>query len=240
MNFKHCIKSPDSTAEGYFKIPLEQRTRKVWFWPAPWYKPVLALEWTFNHLFEGTDSEFDKYYSQLKKEFPIQARIREYEQYKIWLVWRTFVHNYKDKVYYPARSIFKPENRHLAKVIPRQYKSQTLIVEEILIAAFLSYCEDGYVTARINYEDDPNADEETNKFFREQVAANKKIYDYIKVERVELKNQLEKAWEAVPLRGATEGEIFKKYDAVDKIEKEIGKRDTEALVYIIKNREQLD
>lgn len=240
LNFDNNVNwEGEHTAEEYFNQPLEKRTRKVWWWPTLWYKTPLALQWDpFN---ADEFDEWDKYHKQIKIDFPIQARIREYEQYKIWLKWAVFEHKFKDNVYYPIRSIFKPQNRHLIKHIPRQYKPFGEIIENILIEEFVKYCE-GDIYSPLSYQEEPLAGEEFNTFMKKEVEENKKHYTYLKFGRKELSNRIENIWNSFPKSYKKDNEELRNKisDEIRKLEEEQAEKDNEALAYVVKKRWTMD
>ena len=63
------------TVEVYLTLPLEQRERRVWFWPFKWYIEPYALECGEDGIF-GFFSEWDKFKTYTKKKYPVQSFIR--------------------------------------------------------------------------------------------------------------------------------------------------------------------
>ena len=63
------------TVEAYLALPLEQKERRVWFWPFKWYIEPCALECGEDGIFEFL-SEWDKFETYTKKRYPVQSFIR--------------------------------------------------------------------------------------------------------------------------------------------------------------------
>lgn len=240
-NWKDCVKLPErSTVEEYFKLPVDQYTMRKWYWPfSPWFRYPLGLviEWPdFLNLKNRGGKEWEKWHAQIKTLFPVQYRVRRFCR-SISDAAFDFIYSVRYELFYRIKILFVPENQNIRKHIPRTYSDFGDIIENILFANFVEYCENTNLIGE-EYQNIKNIPDDVNAIFRDRYNLNKKYYNYIKKERFELKLKIEDLWnqyDQLELDNIDDRATFIQ-EKFWPLEKEIQDRDNEVLCYIVKER----
>lgn len=222
----------DYSAQTYFDLPIDQRTREVWYWPAPWYKLPSALRF----------EEWDKLYRKLKQEFPVQYYIRQGWWDKDWhySICR-FYQSIKDFCRKWIYRTFKPLNTEIRATIPtREWHDKVTIIRDVLFAIVVDFVEKEGGAQIIETPPDVSETERDaiiSQNIRNQHILN--IYDWIKTERPKLEIKLSNAypkfvnWDAFTSSNKSYDEL---YGEVNKIDKLIEETDANHLKWIVENR----
>lgn len=178
------------------------------------YETPLALEW----------DEWDEWHEYVKKEFPIQSRVREFG-YKTKRFYEKFISFFTDTY----RNIFHPAHPILRKSIPRQWCDLTELIVDI-----------GFATIKQFHEEMKNniVDWDANEHHSQFKAWIDDAVDYIDNRRPALCDDMEKCFDGMELKfssNRTEQErlAFKKYN---EIENSINEMDTKLLKEMIEKR----
>jgi hypothetical protein len=232
LKLDHSKIAKTTNLAKYKSMPLAERSRRVWFWATPWYKLPMALPFKRNE-----PSQWDECDKFLKEQFPIQyvvRNLREYTPFKQFARWK---YKFDMELGYKIKCFFRPRNSDLRKCIPRTWKSEDEIIQDVLETIFLRFylphkCEDWK-----NFEISDNKElNDANKKWAELAVEADNIYAWINEGRAAHQKLIDIAWEAVSL-DEVEGETYlSKYGEVDKLEKIFDERNMEILNWIVKNR----
>lgn len=219
--YKHCVVV--STLDEYKAMPLKSRELVVWYWPFPLYIKPYALR--AGNDFIGEWTKFDEY---VKNEYPVQYFFRD-----------TFIGFFQDieasvrrikwKIYpYIKRS--RKEMRD--KVFIRQYRDLDSIIVEFCMQCVIEYVDREKCFDKIVF----NYSNEMKTF----AAQLKECHAYVTKGRQEILDEIEKAWEAVPLvMNDIAQNKMEKYNKVTELETKLEEADTQVCEWVVKNRRQL-
>jgi len=210
------------TVDEYKAMPRQSRELVVWYWPSPLYIKPYAL--TAGNDFIGEWTKFDAY---IKKEYPVQYFFRE-TVVGFFQDIETSCRRIKWKIY-PYIKIPRKEMRD--KVFTRECRDLDSIIVE-----FCLQCVIEYVDREKCFEDIVYDSTEELKTFAAQL---KECHAYATKGRKEILNEIEKAWDAVPLvMNDISQNKMEKYAKVTELETKLEEADTQVLEWVIKNRTQ--
>ena len=199
-----------ASVDDYIKLPKSERTVNGW-----WYKNIGSFK--MDSVFDNTEPE--KYYSFLKKEFPVQYFFREYLYRKFSYLGYRWERVYYDRI----RPIFAPQNSRLRKTIPRTWSDITELIPNFLFECLKKFKEEE--CDHINWE----SDEPHKKFY----TGLQLWYSYITIERNLMDVKISNSYPPRKAKGTYE----ELYGELNRLEEELKTKDTECLTWIINNRE---
>jgi len=213
------------TLDNYLKLPLEQRERWVWWWPAKWYISPYALQWEASSLkvVTPTDewSKFDKY---TKEQYPVQHWLRNG-------VYDFFVfnigYNLKNLKYKVEYQIINPRKKMRKAVFPSTYWDLGTHIIQFHIECIIEYVEREKCFEKIDWG--------WNDEVKLYGAELKEVYEYCKTGRAKLQAELNEAWERVPNNETYEVA----YKEVNEKEAWLKECDTKLCMWVVNNREIL-
>jgi hypothetical protein len=215
----------------YKALPVEKRSGRVWYWPAPWYKLPRSLPVeNFQDLVgpRGSWGELDRF---LADEFPIQYFLRDgYRNNKLYWFFRRIGWKTRDVKYWIKYFLF-PCRPELLKAIPKnQYFDLPEVMREFLFACVISLVEGEY-EGKIPHHSLKNVHKmekpmliKWNEFYDEL----KKCYKYITIERKELVKNLD-----LELTACSKLKSDKKYLKYWKMEKQLDQLDKKWLKWVV-------
>jgi len=211
------------TVEAYLALPLEQKERRVWFWPFKWYIEPYALECGEDGIF-GFFSEWDKFKAYTKKKYPVQSFIRN----EIHIEFLRFQRRWRDVKYWVKYRIWRPRHEMMKNVFLPDYRDL-----DSLIVSFCLECVVEYVDREKCFETIVwDSDEE----HIQRARMIKEVYAYAKTGRKALLQEIEDMWtkfEYDKAKGLTQ------YDAIHIKEQEITDLDTKYCTWVVSNRDGL-
>ena len=239
MKFKHLDHSKSAKTinlEEYKKMPLTERSRRVWFWPTAWYKLPQGLPFSRKE-----PSQWDLCDNFLKKEFALQYIVRnldEYTPFKQFFQWK---YKFDMETGHTIRCFFRPRNSDLRACIPRTWKSEDVIIRDVLETIFLRFYLPHKCENWKNFEiSDSKELNDANQKWAELAVQADGIHYWITEGRALQRNRIDAAWDKVSLDEVGGETYVFKYEEVDILEKALDMRDTEVLNWIVKNRHVMD
>ncbi len=216
------------TATEYFTLPREKRERHVWYWPfGPWYiEPDSLVVSSTLELREHTDN-WSLLYKGLKKEYPIQFRLREPSQIPIihsickryWL--------FNEHYWYPMKCWFFPRNNNIKKVIPNVWIDKADLIRNVAFACFTEAYKES--NENNNWDLDPNSmPAELYSFWSKKKQEWDQNFNWVTIIRNEKLEEIKKA--------ITNNDS----NLITQLEQELAKEDERVLYWIITHRLDLD
>jgi hypothetical protein len=223
MPFKHSVHA--NTLKDYFKLPLEQRERSVWWWPFNgWYNTPFAMFCTFDKAAKTEPSEWDKFHDYVKEYYPVQYWLRETLYDFFFYTIRYKLKDFKRKVKY---RIINPRKKMRKAVFPSTYWDLETHIVQFHIECIIEYVEREKCFENISWD--------WNDEVKARGAELKEAYEYCKTGRAKLQAELDEAWERVPSAGTYEV-VYKEVNDKEAWLKEC---DTKLCTWVINNREVL-
>lgn len=219
--YKHCVMV--HTVDEYKAMPVTSRELVVWYWPCPLYIKPLAL--TAGDDLIGEWTKFDAY---IKKEYPVQYFFRETIAGFFW-----DIQHYSRRIKWKVRPYIKyPRKEMRDKVFTREYNDLDSITVKFCLQCIIEYVDREKCFENIVYDST-----EELKTFSAQL---KECHAYATKGRQEILNEIEKAWEAVPLvvNDIAQNKM-EKYAKVTDLETKLDEADTQVCEWVVKNRKQL-
>ncbi len=202
------------TVKQYLELPLNEREKRVWFWPFKWYQEPYALEL----------DQWDKFNKYTKKNYPVQHFLRE--EASMWLY--ILDHRLRDVKYTIKNYIINPRKELRAKTFPPRYQDL-----DAIIVAFCLECIVEYVDREKCFE---NIVWDSDEEHIQRARMIKEVYAYAKTGRKALLQEIEDTWtkfEYSKAKGITQ------YDAINIKEQEIADLDTKYCTWVVSNRDGL-
>ena len=219
--FKHSVIV--HTVDEYKAMPRKSRELVVWYWPSPLYIKPYALS-------AGTDliGEWTKFDEYIKKEYPVQYFFRD-----------TVIGFFQDiemsfrRIKWKIKPYIQRERKEMRdKVFTRQYRDLDSIIVEFCMQCVIEYVDREKCFAEIEFDYS-----EKVKTFAAQL---KECHAYATKGRQEILNEIEKAWEDVPLMMSDLAQNkMDKYNKVTELETKLEEADTQVCEWVVKNRRQL-
>jgi len=219
--FKHSVIV--HTVDEYKAMPRKSRELVVWYWPSPLYIKPYALS-------AGTDliGEWTKFDEYIKKEYPVQYFFRD-----------TVIGFFQDiemsfrRIKWKIKPYIQRERKEMRdKVFTRQYRDLDSIIVEFCMQCVIEYVDREKCFAEIAFDYS-----EKVKTFAAQL---KECHAYATKGRQEILNEIEKAWEDVPLMMSDLAQNkMDKYNKVTELETKLEEADTQVCEWVVKNRRQL-
>ena len=169
-----------------------------------------------------------------------------WEKTGVWDIFDLLPYGWRMYYYDHIKTIFKPHNQRIRKMIPRQWRDISSLIEELNFELIKSFYEDEYKLDNVDW----SATEQHSEF----ASWLEKSYLYITQTRPQLEADLQKAYPemksfeemfkpVVDKEGrklyemADDGIPYEvKYAEVNRIEKLIDEKDTEILTELVKRR----
>jgi len=158
----------------------------------------------------------------------------------IWLPWLMFKKNlsYKNpyqirNAWYEFKCFFNPKNKKYRAAIPNTWVDVCMLIEDVNFAFIKGFYEDEYKSGWVDWE---GSGEPTSKFAKWL----EKAYQYVTVERPQLRKDLDAAYPPLTTKRLTEINHIsyaKEYAEVHRIEDLIRNKDTKILTETIKYRQ---
>jgi hypothetical protein len=219
--FKHSVIV--HTVDEYKAMPRKSRELVVWYWPSPLYIKPYALS-------AGTDliGEWTKFDEYIKKEYPVQYFFRD-----------TVIGFFQDiemsfrRIKWKIKPYIQRERKEMRdKVFTRQYRDLDSIIVEFCMQCVIEYVDREKCFAEIAFDYS-----EKVKTFAAQL---KECHAYATKGRQEILNEIEKAWEDVPLMMSDLAQNkMDKYNKVTELETKLEEADTQVCEWVVKNRRLL-
>ena len=219
--YKHCVMV--HTVDEYKAMPVKSRELVVWYWPCPLYIKPYAL--TAGDDLIGEWTKFDAY---IKKEYPVQYFFRETVAGFFW-----DIQHYSKRIKWKIMPYLKhPRKEMRDKVFTREYNDLDSITVKFCLQCIIEYVDREKCFENIVYD----STEELKTF----AAQLKECHTYATKGRQEILNEIEKAWEAVPLvvNDIAQNKM-EKYAKVTDLETKLDEADTQVCEWVVKNRRQL-
>ena len=219
--YKHCVMV--HTVDEYKAMPRKSRELVVWYWPFPLYIKPLAL--TAGDDLIGEWTKFDAY---IKKEYPVQYLFREMVAGFFWDI-KMSCKRIKWKI---MPYLKHPRKEMRDEVFTREYNDLDSITVKFCLQCIIEYVDREKCFDNIVYD----STEELKTF----AAQLKECHSYATKGRQEILNEIEKAWEAVPLvvNDIAQNKM-EKYNKVTELENKLDEADTQVCEWVVKNRKQL-
>ena len=240
---------PVHSREKYWALPEDRRTKKVWFWPGPWYIQISGLPMDIDSILDGDKkSEFDLFDEELAKTYPIQFYLREcWRKHKPvrWLEIELYSFNrmFRDFYYKWIKRTFKPFNKEIRAQIPtREWKDLRDMIPDVLYAMIIHYVEkdNGAEMTEIDYS---KPDEYGEREFLEKRNQERsmilQIYGWAKSGRAYTRKKIEEALDEAHKNRKKGLTYEEQYGEMEKLEKYLVEKDTKYLTWIVENREIL-
>lgn len=203
------------TLNEYLALPLEQRERRVYWWPFKWYVEPFALE----------IGGWDWYDAYVRTHYPVQHFMRE----SVRRFFGRFYFEYRELKWKIKHRIKNPRKKMRDTVFPPEYKDLQEIIAEFHIQCVIEFVEREKCFEHTDYDWCP----EHQRF----AAELREAYDYCKNGRSLLKNKLEEAWSRVDHQSdATYDVVYKEVNEQEAWNKEC---DTKLCKWVIENRGSL-
>ena len=219
------------TAKEYFALPFNNRTRRTWW--GNYYLIPDSLKMNDGEIDGDLPfcSEWDAFYKQIKKDFPIQAFFRHTLTDWISSQWNGIDGRYRD-----VRDWLFPRQKWLLRDVPNHWSDKKWLSVAVLYTMIVHFIEDEDALNVVNWDSDPE-----HFAFKQGLI---ECYRWIKEGRTELLKQIDtELMEGVKSRRhlyKTIGHTIDGYNAVygpyDQLEKQLEDTDTEMCIWIIKNR----
>lgn len=226
-NPDHYTRFGIDTFEKWEALPRAERERRVNFWLTPWYRKPYALQMNLADVMSSAKiaSEWHKVDAYLKKEYPIQFRIRE-------------AYDYLEMCYlYDVRSAFrkfwndwiKGQRREMRNaVFQRHYRDLDSIIVDFHIQCLIEFVEREEVFNVHDY-----TESKADRTFAEALRAQ---YDYATRERPLLLKKIEEESDRAFREWRGDVGIYK---AGDELEALLIDRDTKMCSWVVMNRGRL-
>lgn len=244
--YANFIKTLDSRLKGSKLLPyvevhdvdeyfaLDKTKRERWgFYRKPF---ALPCEWLENRKNTGkkktnTVKGWDAWEKEIKSRYPIQWFFREWMfsiDNPVYLVAKNIFSTYVEIRYNIKRFIY-PFYPRMRKVIPRHtYSDPCELFRKINFALVLDF----WYLDMVNGVVDWNSDEVHKNFFK----SVKNAVKYIETDRIKLETQLDKL--LVQANKKYKGNYNQRYAKFHALEQKIKEKDTEILVWIMREREK--
>ena len=220
-----------NTAAEYFALPFSKRTRETWW--GDYYLLPTALKMNDGELDGDLPlcSEWEAFYKQIKKDFPVQSFFRV--TVANWIDSRQS--RIRDR-WYDLRDRLNPRQKWLLHDVPNHWSDKRTLSVTVLYTMIVHFVEDEDALNVINWDSDSE-----HLTFKQGLV---ECYKWIKAGRAELLKQIDtELMEGVKSRRhlyKTIGRNIEGYNAVygpyDQLEKQLDDTDTEMCIWIIKNR----
>ena len=201
--------------QEYLALPLEQRERRVYWWPFKWYIEPFSLE-------VGGWEWYDAY---IETHYPVQFFLRD-TLYFFFYRWRR---RYRDLKWKIKHRIKNPRKEMRDKVFPPEYRDLQEHIVEFHVQCVIEFVEREKCFENTDYDWCPE--------YQRFAAELREAYDYCKNGRTLLKNKLEEAWNRFDHQSdATFEVVYKEVNEQEAWNKEC---DTKLCKWVIENRESL-
>lgn len=215
------------TFVAYESLPRSERERRVWFWPTPWYKTPYALRFEVELLNPKNTmlSEWAKLSAFLKREYPIQFRVRDcLENIEIWYD-HSFIPSIRGfwKDWIVGRRV---EMRK--KVFRREWRDLDTIIIDFHAQCLIEFVEREKGLSEIDY----TQTEEDIAFASEL----QEQYDYATRGRELLKDKIQQSLEKASSAWNGRIEIYRESD---ELQAQLDEKDTQMCNWVVKNRSRL-
>ena len=210
------------TLEGYLALPLNQKERRVWFWPFKWYIEPYALERgkdTFGFL-----SGWYKFEAYTKKKYPVQSFIRN----KIHIGFLVLQRRWLDVKCWVKNRIRNPRKEMIKNVFPPDYRDLDSLIVSFCLECVVEYVDRERCFDNIVWDGDEEHIQRARMI--------KEIYAYAKTGRKALLKEVEDTWtdfEYDKAKGITQ------YDSIYIKEQELTDIDTKYCTWVVSNRDGL-
>lgn len=220
----------EDNLDKYLALDILARSKKVWFWPGRWYLQPYALE--LGH--------WDKFGAWAAKEYPVQHRTREF----LTGLSISLKHHYKE-FYWKIHDFFKPQNRSLIRVIPKNYCPVDVMMRDFLFACVSMFVEEGLegeivMSSMKGYTKYDRPFVVINNNFKREL---KECYKFINEGRAALEKEISYQLDISSAKNEAQElhELsYKQYRNVDKVEKKLAALDDKWINWIVENRSKLD
>jgi hypothetical protein len=219
--YKHCVMV--HTVDEYKAMPLKSRELVVWYWPYPLYIKPYALR--AGNDFIGEWTKFDEY---VKKEYPVQYFFRD----TVVGFFQDIQHYFK-RIKWKVKPYLKLHRKEMRdKVFTREYRDLDSIIVEFCLQCVIEYVDREKCFDKIVYS--------SSKELETFAAQLKECHAYATKGRKEILDEMEKAWDAVPLvMGDIAQNNMNKYAKITELEAKLEEADTQVCEWVVKNRRQL-
>lgn len=221
-----------NSVDEYFDLPKRERER----WGL--YRRPFALPCEWLETRKGAKIGFVKpekkgwksWELEIKRRYPIQWFLRDWcfsWENPVYSFLKSLYFDYREKKY-AVKRFLNPFYPRFRKSMPRhQYSDVSEALRKVNFALLLDFWHDEILNGCVDWNDN-----EAHKTFFKKIKAAVK---YIEVERPKLEERADKALTvATKKRKGTFEERYGKHDA---IEKEIARKDTDLLVWMMQERE---
>lgn len=209
-----------NTLESYLSLPLEQRERKVWWWPfGPWYIVPYAMVWD-----SLTGSEWKKFDKYCREHYPVQRWLRDD---LLYFCKYTIGKNLKELKWAIKHRIRNPRKEFRDSVFPPRYHDLDYHIVQFHAQCIIEYIEreKGHIT--------PTSESDLDSI--KKAKELDELYEYCKVGREKLANAADEALMNAPTKGTYE----ERYGKTDALEKQLEESDTKLCKWVIDNRNYL-
>lgn len=236
-----------NTAEDYKQLAESDRTKRVWFWPSPWYILPGSLLFDMNESLsesigrkkhEGND-EWARCFAFLKKQYPIQYFIRvgirdlKISHKLLHIKWKL------EDFQYGVSCFFNPRQKWLTKIIGNRWCDKPELLLNVMYAFIVDYVEEEKALSVIDWTVSKEAKRTKNSI--------QEIYDWIKVGRSNLEKEIERSYDEhrelrteANKRGLQGKEFIKfVYEKTETLEKKLSDMDTLYLKKIVDVKDSL-
>jgi succinate dehydrogenase flavin-adding protein (antitoxin of CptAB toxin-antitoxin module) len=202
-------------------MPLQSREFVVWYWPCPLYIKPYALRATGDNPLH----EWDKFDAYIKKEYPVQYFFRETVS--------DFFDNIRRRwaiIKYDTKRYIKiPRKEMRDKVFNREYRSLDTVIVEFCLECVIEYVDREKCFEEIVFD--------SNDELKTFAAQLKECHEYAVKGRLEIKEEIEKAWHNVlQCRENGESNSHSQYEKITEFENKLEQADTQVIEWVIKNR----
>ena len=219
--YKHCVMV--HTVDEYKAMPKQSRELVVWYWPFPLYIKPYAL--TAGDDLIGEWTKFDEY---VKKEYPVQYFFRDTVAGFFW-----DIQHYFKKIKWKVKPYIKRSRKEMRdKVFTREYRDLDSIIVEFCLQCVIEYVDREKCFENIVFS--------SSKELETFAAQLKECHDYATKGRKEILDEMERAWDAVPLvMNDIAQNNMNKYAKITELEAKLEEADTQVCEWVVKNRRQL-
>lgn len=214
--------------DEYKALPLEQRSRKVWWWFSPWFQLPRGVEMDLEAKF----TNWDKCHAWLREQGYLQWLIR-FGVPELWGAgkgyWYYPIYHKVNPIYWHLRGYIKDQHPYVRAAVPRRWTAADYLMEELLFAIVREYVELSGADLNEQMTLSEWRTEEDVTFAKECM----EVYAWAKTGRATMEKQIEESYPE--LGDKTEG----RYDELHKLEAQLKTTNDKWLAWIVAHREWL-
>ena len=230
LNRKGFLPTVDTAVvKDYFDFPKEKREK----WGLYLTPFALPMDRFINPDVTVTSTKgWNAWYAEIKKRYPVQYFFRKtlFSYYNpVYAFYKSFCWKF-DEFVWNVRRFVKPHNPRFRKAYPRWDISDTTeLAVDVNFALILDFWYEEVKNGIVDW----TSDDKHKKFYRELKAAVK----YIEKDRPALQKKSDAELTKASNKKRKEWSYMGLYDKYDALEKEITDRDTDWLIWFIKERD---